>query len=151
MITFDDFTLIEGNITNGYENLNWANVGYVSKYKYNTSTGYYTAAISGNYSAYNNGGNPIAIQARNGTFSLKSLVLAAAWNDNLSIILSINSIHTPMTFNFTLNVFHPTFFNFTGFDLINEIRFTAVGGTKNPNVHVSGTQFAFDNLCIIYT
>jgi hypothetical protein len=87
--------------------------------------------------------------ANSSLINLHSLVVAAAWYDNLQLtIVGYNSNVVIVTNTYTIQVFTASYLTFTGYTGLDTIVFSTSGGTKNANVAGSGTQFAMDNICL---
>ena len=146
-ITFDDLGST-GSVPSGYKNIIWTNA---NAYLPSSSTnGYYTALTTSPYDVFNPSGNPMTIESANANLiTLYSLVAAAAWYDNLQLtVVGYNSNTVVATATFTLQVFTASYLTFSGFTGLDTITFTTSGGTANPGVSGSGTQFAMDNICL---
>ena len=148
LITFDDLST-GGQIPPGYFNMIWDNANYHNRTTHGVSSGYYTATVSGNYISYNANGNSMHIRLFNGSLlTLKSAVIAAAWNDNLQLeIVGYRSDSVIINRTFTLQVFEGQYLNFTGYSRLNKVSFSSFGGTRNSNVRGDGHFFAMDDLC----
>ena len=157
LITFDDLSASGGTpISNGYMGLDWDNFGAL-----NTQTmvisgypnGYANGVVSLNNVAFNYNSNPANFSDSSTPFALNSLYLTAAWNDGLSV--EIDGYHDGIlldTTTLTLDTSGPTLFtlDWSGLD---EVLFTASGGTPNanfPGTGFGGTWFALDNLQVTF-
>ena len=150
MITFDDLPTLTA-IPNGYNNINWTNA-YTHTAMTNTS-GYNTGIVSKNNTSYNGDGNPVIMTTSSGChFTLNSLSVAAAWNDNLQLtIVGYNSNVVIQNKTYTLQVFTLSNLTFSGYVGLDKIIFSTSGGTKNPAVSFIGEQYAMDNIYITFT
>ena len=130
--------------------MNWTN-GKV--YTTTVSNGYYTGAVSRPNSVMNSDGTPMTITSANSqSFTLYSLVIAAAWCDNLQLtVVGYKSNTVIATSTFTLQVFTASYLSFSGFSGLDKITFTTSGGTKNSAVTGGGTHFSMDNICLTFT
>lgn len=116
-------------------------------------SGYNTAVLSESNAVFNAFGNPLTIQSANGNpFSLYAASVAAAWNDNLQLtVVGYRSSVPVVTNTFTLSVFTVLNVEFNGYIELDEVIFSSSGGTLNPTVDNTGTQFGMDNVYIIST
>jgi len=149
-ITFDDLAPSIA-VPSGYNNIIWTNA-----YTYTTSantTGYYTGIVSPPNTMLNGYGNPMTMAtASSSLFTLYSLTVAAAWNDNLQLTVDgYNSNVLIVTNTFTLQVFTLSYLIFSGYSGLDTVIFTTSGGTQDPNVVSTGTHFAMDNICLTFT
>ena len=136
---------------NGYRDITWTNA-----YTYTVSSnrsGYYTGIVSPPNIIYNGGANPLTMETSTGQFfNLYSAMTAAAWNNNLQLTVVGNRSNSIVaTQTFTLQVFSVSNITFIGFTGLDTVRFTTWGGTQNPFANGSGTHFAMDNICLIFT
>jgi hypothetical protein len=154
LITFNDIanaSATSGVIPNGYKFLNWTNAYYL-----NASTvpmsGYQTAVYSPPYVAYNPGGAMVQITSANGTsFAWNSLVVAAAWRNNLILTVygyryGVNTLSGSVSIT-EVNQTTVTCGGCTNYDTL---QFITSGGTPVSGLAQSGTEFGFDNLCISF-
>jgi len=152
LVTFDDLPNNFVPIPNCYNNINWGNGYYLNRYSVGNTSGYYTATVSGNNSLYNWGGLPMSMTSATGRlFILNSVIVAAAWDDNLS--LTVTGYHSSAIIQnqtFTLQVFTASYLNFSGYSGLDTVIFTTFGGTLDPNVSGNGTQFGMDNVCLTF-
>lgn len=148
-ITFDDLgrPATPGMlIPSGYQGLNWSNFYVLDTTNYYPSNGYPHGTVSGTNVAYNGFGNAAAIS--DGSFTLNSFYLTAAWSDGLNVrVVGKNSGVTLFTSTFIVDTLSPTLetLNWSG---VNEIDFSSMGGIDHGYGQGSGTQFVLDNLTI---
>jgi hypothetical protein len=149
LITFDDLSEDEGEITNGYSGLNWNNFDVLSAANDVdlTGTGYETGTVSNPNVAYNGSGDPAYISS--GTpFVLISGYFTAAWNNDLTLeVIGAYGSTTEYDQTYTLNVSGPLFITFPDV-AVTSVEFESSGGTAAGVGDGSGTQFALDNLAI---
>jgi hypothetical protein len=116
-----------------------------------TESGYATALSSGRYVAFNARGNPmsigVGISSSLEAFSIKSFVAAAAWRNDLQLLMTGERsgvrVHNQ---TITLQVKSATNVVLDWRD-IDKITFIASGGTPATD-EGPGTHVAMDNLCI---
>ncbi|CAF4040808.1 unnamed protein product, partial [Adineta steineri] len=154
-VTFDDIpgqTSTSGVIPNGYDNLNWTSTSYINA-STTSNSGYQNAVISQPYVAYNPGGAQVIIAAVNGThFSFDSVVVGSVWRDNLQWTIDayrsgVYEIHA----TFLLQVGNQTTITcYGGCTNLDTLIFSATGGTSHSGFSQTGTEFAFDDLCISF-
>ena len=94
----------------------------------------------------------MTITSTNGRlFKLNSVVAAAAWNDNLSLVVTGYHSNTMIhNWTFTLQVFTASYLNFSGYSSLDTMIFSTSGGTLNPNVIYTGEQLGMDNFCFTF-
>lgn len=153
VITFDDIITSSSNgsltIPNGYQGLNWSNLGVIdaADYAYNPS-GYQNGTVSGKNVGYSGGGSGlISTIAPGSTFTFNSGYFTATWNDGLSWSADgyrngVKVFSSPTTL---LNVTTPTLITLD-FVNIDQIQFTVGGGTLHPGYAGAGSYFVMDNL-----
>jgi hypothetical protein len=92
------------------------------------------------------------MQSANGCFfTLYSAAAAAAWNDNLQVKVVGYSSNIVIANNiYTLQVFNVTYLIFDGYSGLDTVVFSTSGGTTNAGVNGSGTEFAMDNIHLIF-
>jgi hypothetical protein len=147
-ITFDD--LVDSGdgtpIPNGYQGLNWNNFWVLNTPAYSVQTsGYVNGTVSPPNVAFNGFGDPAAFS--NGTFTLNSFYLTAAWNNGLNVtvtgLLAGNPIFQQ---TFIVDTTGPTFVSLD-WSGIDEVTWVSFGGV-NAGYDGSGVHFALDNLTI---
>ena len=92
-------------------------------------------------------GDPMTISSANSqSFTLYSLVIAAAWCDNLQLtVVGYKSNVVIATSTFSLQVFTASYLRFSGFSGLDKVTFTT------SVVSCSGTHFSMDNICLTFT
>jgi hypothetical protein len=154
LITFDNIpgaSRFPQPFPNGYSGFQWVNANYMNvsyNEQVNGWSGYSAALSSGQYVGLNKDGQMMSMiinAAR--SFTLKSMILASAWNGNLT--LEITGKRGGSAFKskrLTLQL-QPQWieFNWPDLDIVN---FSAYDEEPNSDVKGRGTQFAFDNLCV---
>lgn len=155
VITFDDLTGTGGAVANGYDGLNWNNFGYLNVPDFlaensaYSNSGYANGLISTPNVGYNESGNPASFSADgDGPFTLNSLYLSAAWNDNLSVQItgSLSGV-TEDSETFTVSPGGPTLETLNWSD-IDTVTITTSGGTPAPGEAGSGEHAVLDNITI---
>jgi len=148
VVSFDDLTTagrLPDDIPDGYGDLHWENFGAV-RYDYAGvgTSGYYNAAASGDYVAFNHYGHP------SGFFSDKPVTLVgahftAAWRNGLQVdVEGYSAGELVYSTTFTIDTYGPTWVQFD-WDDVDQVMFLTSGG--EPAGFVQGTyQFAMDNL-----
>ncbi|CAF3899866.1 unnamed protein product, partial [Rotaria sordida] len=157
LITFDNIPgagRFQQSLPNGYSGFQWVNANYMNisyNEQVNGWSGYSAALSSGQYVGLNKDGQMLSMiinAAR--SFTLKSMIVASAWNDNL--ILEITGKRGGSVFKskrLTLQL-QPQWIEFNWPDL-EIVNFSSYGGEPNSDVKGKGTQFAFDNLCVEFS
>jgi hypothetical protein len=158
LITFDEFgstNAIPTPIPDGYATLNWSNfyvksAGDLTDPQHNV--GYGHGVVSGTDIAYNGNADPATISSPLTTpFTLISVYLTAAWNDDLNVTIEATGTGGKNATEFqqtvTLNTLAPTLvtLNFTN---IHTVTFSSSGGTPHDPDAPDGLQFVMDNLTI---
>ena len=160
VLTFDDLAPLssydyDDQIPNGYGGFSWDNFSYLNgafseingtTVTNLTNTGYSNGRVSGNYVAFNTGGDPALVS--DSVFDFNSAYLTAAWNDGLSVTVEgLNKGKTLYDKTVVVDTTKPTLINFDYFG-VDELRFTASGGVEPDYLKVQGgpgTQFTLDN------
>jgi len=150
-LTFDDLADNPTNgiaVSDGYNGFNWDNFYEIDGVNYaNNPSGYEAGVISANNVAYNGAGNSASITCTN-QFNLLSAYLTAAWNDGLKVKVKGYLDGTLAYDNtYTLSATNSTLVNFDYLD-VDEVDFTASGGTQDSNYAASGTEFVMDNVSV---
>ena len=145
LITFDDVTNNGSGspLPAGYQGLNWTlSVLNTQLYSINPS-GYQAGTISGPNVIYGGG----SITAPVGmSFTLSSGYFTAAWDDNLALTATgLQNGVTTFTKSVLLSATAPTLINFD-FLNVDQVTFSATGGTQHAAYAGTGNQFAADNL-----
>lgn len=148
VIKFDDLPSNFVSVPPGYHGLNWSNLTYMDGVNYfGNPSGYQVGVVSSNYVIFGDGVDIGVISA--GMFDLVSAYVTAAWNDNLQFVAK-GYIKGTLVYNQTniLSATAPTLvhFNFYGVD---EVDFTASGGSPHAGYGGAGTWFALDNLSVM--
>jgi hypothetical protein len=146
LITFDDLPpltpLASDPIPNGYHGFTWSNFQYINGLSY-TNTGYYNGVVSPSNVAFDPGGSPAYLSSVN-TFSVQSMDLTAAWNNNLQMdIYGFTNAGIDHATEI-LNVNGPTLVTLNWSNL-TELYFSPSGGV-NGGYADTGTHFVLDNL-----
>jgi hypothetical protein len=147
VLTFDDIgTPTNGeSIPDGYGGLHWSEFGYQSCSR--NSGGYNNGCVSGDYIAYNFGGDPAKVVA-DGSFDFIGAYLTAAWRIGLNITVEGYRdgmlVHSQTV---VVDYYGPTWFGFN-FMNIDKVRFNSYGGTEAPGLSGDGTHFVMDNFTI---
>ncbi|MBP7053353.1 MAG: pre-peptidase C-terminal domain-containing protein [Phycisphaerae bacterium] len=145
VLTFDNVTSEEtAPIADNYGGFQLWTTFYAGKARLWPGSGYYNGLVSGDYVAYNNGGNPAEIQGT--PFDLYGAYFTAAWNDGLNIDIEGYRSGSPVhTLTAVVNTSGPQWvsMNFTNVDRVS---FTSHGGTHNPDMGLSGVQFAMEDM-----
>ena len=145
VITFDDLPITFSPVPTGYHGLNWSGLTYMDGVHFvSNPSGYQAGVVSSNNVIFGDGVTAGVITA--GMFDLISAYATAGWNDNLQFVAK-GFIKGTLVYNQTniLSATSPTLvhFNFYGVD---EVDFTASGGTVHLGYGGGGTYFALDNV-----
>ncbi|UJR20246.1 hypothetical protein I4U23_023377 [Adineta vaga] len=138
----------------GFSGFQWVNANYMNvtyHEQINGLSGYSAALSSGHFIAVNKDGQNlnVIINAAE-SFSLKSMVVASAWNDNL--ILEITGKRGGAVLNskkLTLDM-KPQQIDLN-WSHLEVVTFSAYNGASNSTEKGKETSFGFDNLCIEFT
>lgn len=146
-VTFDEFTGNGSMIPNGYQCLSWINTR-TTRSAINPNSGFITALSSGEYVAFNGGGNPMSIVANNissvGSFNIRSFIAAAAWFNTLILTMTGERMGT-IVYNRSLILQQNTSTNIVlNWNNIDKITFVTSNGTDPQEDN--GDHFAMDNL-----
>jgi len=151
LIHFDDLPSNETLIPTGYQGLNWTNAGAFNVSKYGAS-GYRTVLTSTPNVAYNGGGNPMTIavgpSANVKSFSIQSFIVAAAWSNNLQLLLTgyrgnIAVYNQTMTLQTTSKVLLSL-----NWISMTRMTFTTSGGLS-AGYGENGNHVGIDNMCLL--
>ncbi|MBV8094096.1 MAG: PEP-CTERM sorting domain-containing protein [Acetobacteraceae bacterium] len=147
-INFDDLSDNGSGtpIANGYQGLNWSNFFVLNTSLYTPASGYHNGHVSGTNVAFNGYGNAAAIS--NGDLTVNSFYLTAVWNDGLEVtVTGKNGDNVLDTAIFTVDTQTPTLatLNWSGID---ELDFSAAGGTQHQGYGYTSTHFIIDNLSV---
>jgi len=142
VLTFDDVTATPYDvIPNGYGGFNWNNM-YVGNQNYMLGTGYDYGTVSGDYTAFNGGGNVAAVSSS--AFDFLGAYLTAAWNIGLNINLKgYNGASLLYDQTIVVDPYAPTWFNFNYYN-IDQLVLISAGGV-GAGLGEEGTQFAMDD------
>ncbi len=147
-LSFDDLPN-KTFIPNGYGGLDWNNFGVVTPtVEHPGGSGYGNGTVSPNNVAFNSSGTLAAILSQT-AFDFNRVYLTAAWNNALTV--QIDGYWDGVlqrTESVQVDATAPTLFNFTNFRRINQVTFSAFGGT-NAGLGGTGTQFAMDNFTYV--
>ncbi len=153
IVDFDDLPASSDGyaIGTGYAGLNWNNFYRLTGLSYPSPSGYHAGIISPENIAFNAYGHPASILALgDATFSVQSAFLTGAWNDDLQIQLQgfrDGSLVSGYDFSVLVSATEPTKV-LIGFENIDELKFTASGGTRYQGYQGVGTQFVLDDLAL---
>ena len=129
LITFDDLTFagVFAPIANGYQGLNWTNFFAENTTLSANPSGYRNNVVSAPNVAFNGFGTAAAFS--NGTFTLNSFDLGAAWNNGLVVTLvgKLNGV-TIDTASFTVNATGRAVLETLNWTGINEVDWSSAGG-----------------------
>jgi hypothetical protein len=157
LITFDEFGPTNATVTpipNGYAGLDWLNFNVKSAGQTidpQHDTGYGHGVVSPFDITYNSAGNPATIfSSLRAPFTLISVYLTAAWNDDLNVTIEATGAGGKHAAEFaqtvTINTLAPTLVTLN-FPNIHIVTFSSSGGTAHtPDVF--GTQFVMDDLTL---
>ena len=152
LVTFDNIPgqiSTIGVVPNNYKSLNWNNTYYLNVSTV-PSSGYKLTLTSSSYVATNQGGDVVRISSVNGTtFSFDSILIAAAWRDNLAWTIYLYRLGVvQVSGNFHLNTKNSTSVYCSSCTNIDMLMMTATGGTPVNGLAQNGTEFGFNNLCV---
>ena len=155
MLTFDDIPNV-GNIRystipNGYEGFNWVNAYYLNTTWESVSygwNGYASGRNSGIFVGFNAAGQQMSMSVPVGQyFQLNSVVLAAAWNNNLAVTIKGTRAGVLVYQTIAnLQVASKTTLYTLKWSGIDKITFDSAGGTPYPGLSGIGTQFVLDDI-----
>jgi len=148
VLTFDDIPGNQVPVPAGYHGFNWINFDSIDGINYGLNpSGYQAGVVSDNNAIYGVGGETAAMSA--GMFDLISAYATAAWNDNLQMVAK-GYIHGTLVYNqtYTLSATSPTLINFN-FLGVDEVDFTASGGTRHSGYSGIGTELVLDNISAV--
>jgi hypothetical protein len=147
-ITFDEFDLAPNStlsIASPYQGFTWSNFSAMDPGSAAVGSGYENGTVSQENVAFNFAGNPASFSAA-APFTLNSLYMSAAWNDQMTVRV-LGRLGGVNVFSMSLLVDHtgPNLFvfNWSGID---EVLFESSGGIDVPELNGLGRQFAIDNL-----
>jgi hypothetical protein len=156
LITFDDLATpdvgangigVIGPIPTNYNGVNWNNLWVLDAMDYPLTSGYQPGMISTKNVAFNDFANPASITST-APFNFLSAYLTAAWYDNLQVEVQ-GYVGSILTYDntYTLSATTPTLINFNYLG-VNEVYFSAFGGTQHASYSYNGEFFAMDNVTI---
>jgi len=155
VITFDDISpsppsVYIGNITNGYQGLDWVNFAAINvpleTSEYGTNGDYYGMVSPPNI-AINGFGNPAEIDSSGSNFNFLSTYLTGVWRSNLNIeVQGFSGTNLLYDQTVVVNATNPTLFTFDYLD-IDRLTFNSFDG-QNAGFTGNGYQFAMDNLTL---
>lgn len=126
-INFDNLT--QAVIPSGYGGLNWSNFYARDSVTNNSPSGYVYGRTSGNFVAYNGGGNAAYFESTN-SFTVKSAYLTAAWNNGLQVsITGYSNGVVAYSQTYIVNTTSPSNITFNWVN-VNKILFTSSGGVS---------------------
>jgi hypothetical protein len=148
-IGFDDLSH-QALVPGGYEGLNWANFYSLHVPSFGPNPGS-PAATSGEYVAFNGGGNAASFSSASG-FNLHSAYLTAAYRNNLDVaVYGFRGGMQVFATSLLLNVSSPVYAAFAGWNNLNEVRFVATGGVRDARfdgTNFDGTFFGMDDVVV---
>jgi hypothetical protein len=157
LITFDNIPgagRFQQSLPNGFSGFQWVNADYMNvsyHEQINGWSGYSAALSSGQYVGLNKDGQMLAmiINAAS-SFTLKSMIVASAWNDNLTLEISGKRDGSVLKSKQLTLQLQPQWIelNWSGLETVS---FSSSGGEPNSNVKGRGTQFAVDDLCVEFS
>ena len=150
-VDFEDLSAPNGSLEplpSNYAGFTWTNFGLMEydEFQLESDSGYRPA--SGDNLAYNQYGDAASI-ARGSDFDLESVAMSAAWNEGLQVTLSgynNGALTGTETFTLAYGVSQVFELNDAIFDNVDEVVFTASGGTDVTTDSGAGTHFALDDL-----
>ena len=148
VLTFDDIPGNQVPVPSGYHGFNWINFDSIDGLNYGLNpSGYQAGVVSDNNAIYGVGGETAVMSA--GMFDLISAYATAAWNDNLQMVAK-GYIHGTLVYNQTntLSATAPTLINFKFYG-VDEVDFTASGGTRHSPYSGIGTELVLDNISAV--
>lgn len=156
LIPFDDLATpdvgangigVIGPIPANYNGVNWNNIWVLDAMDYPPISGYQAGMISTKNVAFNDFANPASITST-APFNFLSAYLTAAWYDNLQVEVQ-GYVGSILTYDntYTLSATAPTLINFNYLG-VNEVYFSAFGGTQHASYSYNGEFFAMDNVTI---
>lgn len=147
VVCFDDLTTaprLPDNIPAGYGGFNWTNFGVAKDDHKGVNTGYYNAAVSGDYVAFNHYGDPASFSSDT-PITLVGANFTAAWRDGLQVdvegYLAGDLVYSTA---FTIDTYGPKWIQFD-WDDVDQVMFRSSGGV-GVGFAQDSYQFAMDNL-----
>jgi len=130
----------------GYAGFNWTNAYWSTKYDGEVSG--FTNAIDGNVGAYTGFGNELSMGGK--TFTLRSAIVAAGWNDNQYVTFSGYRGGTLVASERFLAPFTGELHLFVGFDAIDSLVVTPDQSTGTPHTgSASAHHIVLDNIDVV--
>jgi len=132
-------------LPNPYHGFQWDNFAYTNAGTFLPST---PGSTSSTLLAFNNSGAQADILNNSSTFTVTTLTAGAGWNDGLNLVISgFDGGNLMDSTAVVLNTITSTSVTLDWFG-VTDLRFTSSGGTANPSLNGSGTQFALDNISL---
>jgi hypothetical protein len=152
VLTFDDIgTGISGHIIPyGYGGFGWYAISYLDPSIVNTPSGYANGVVSGNCVALVSNYPYEGIGWLTGSpFTFNGTYLTAVWRDGLNVKVD-GYLSDVLIYSTTVvvNTTGPTWYEFN-YANIDELRFSASGGTQHEGYEYNYTQFVMDNFAYI--
>lgn len=152
LLTFDDlsFNGLYAPVADGYGGLQWNNfevLNTVAELNDYGPNGEVNGMVSPNNVIFNDFGTAASFSDSK-AFDLDSAYLAGVWNDGLEVDVE-GYLNGVLTYNnvYTVNTDGSTLVDFD-YDDVNEVTFTAYGGTPHGYTFGHGTQFSIDNMSV---
>ncbi|CAF1027283.1 unnamed protein product [Adineta steineri] len=157
LITFDNVSgagRYSQPLPNGFSGFQWVNANYMNvsyHEEINGWSGFSTVLSSGKYIGWNKDGQKLSMIINAApSFTLKSMMLASAWNDNLTLEISGKGLGTVnKSIKLTLQL-QPQWVELN-WSHVEIVHFSSYGGEQNSNVTRNGTEFGIDNLCVEFS
>ena len=131
----------------GYGGLTWTNVRWLTEPNGPVGSGLGNSVVSAPNVAFNVCCLTASISSLT-PFNLISGFFTGAWNDGLQVtVTGLNGNTTVCTVTFSASTTGPTFelLNVNG---VTSVTFSGSGGTHNPALVPTGTNFGMDNLTV---
>ncbi len=144
VVDFDSVTTQKKAILQDCGDLNWGNFGMATYDHKGANTGYYNAAVSGDYVALNAWGEPAGFSSDN-PITLVGAYFTAAWRNGLQVnvegYLAGDLVYSTV---FTIDTYSPMWIQFD-WDDVDHVMFQTSGG-EAAGFAQDTYQFAMDNL-----
>ncbi|MFZ5831492.1 MAG: hypothetical protein ACOY3P_15520 [Planctomycetota bacterium] len=146
-VTFEELSGAITRVPDGYSGFSSNNLWFTdaSLGQY-ASSGFVNGAVSGTRVAYNGSGRPASLSGS--PFAFNSAYFTSAWNDDLTIKVDAfrggSLLHSD---SFMVDTKAPTFRVFNWAE-IDELRFSASGGSPAGGLAGRGTHFTIDDLVV---
>ena len=159
VLTFDDIGVVTDEskpVPDGYGELNWNNVFNNGTFYYTDArilypdTGYENGIVSGDYVSFcTSYDTPGLGTITSSPFTFVGTYITAGWRDGLNVQVDgyLNDILVYTT-SVIVDTTSPTWFNFNYVD-IDELRFTAYGGTLHEGYPYDMAHFVIDNFTYV--